>query len=54
MLNFGSRCRAAFFGRANVQKWLKQGRFPEKPGEIALEKHFAKFQKAGPGDTFLI
>jgi ABC-type antimicrobial peptide transport system permease subunit len=41
-------------GAARVQKWLKQGRFPEKPDEIALEKHFAKFQKAGPGDTFRI
>jgi len=37
-----------------MQKWLKQGPSPEKPGEIALEKHFAKIQKAGPGDTFLI
>ena len=41
-------------GAGRVQKWLKQGRFPEKPGEIALEKHFARFQKVGPGDTFLI
>jgi putative ABC transport system permease protein len=41
-------------GAGRVQKWLKQGRFPEKPGEIALEKHFARFQKVGLGDTFLI
>ncbi len=41
-------------GAGRVQKWLKQGRFPEKPGEIALEKHFANFQKTAPGDTFLI
>jgi putative ABC transport system permease protein len=41
-------------GAGRVQNWLTQGRFPEKPGEIALEKHFAKFQKAGPGDTFQI
>jgi putative ABC transport system permease protein len=44
----------ASLGAGRVQKWIKQGRFPEKPGEIALEKHFAKFQKVGPGDTFQI
>ena len=41
-------------GAGRVQKWLKQGRFPEKPGEIALEKHFARFQKAAPGEPFQI
>jgi putative ABC transport system permease protein len=41
-------------GAVKVRNWLKQGRFPEKPGEIALEKHFAKFQKIGPRDTFQI
>ena len=41
-------------GAMKVRNWLKQGRFPEKPGEIALEKHFAKFQKIGPRDTFQI
>ncbi len=41
-------------GAVKVRDWIKQGRFPEKPGEIALEKHFAKFQKAGLGDTFQI
>ncbi len=41
-------------GAGRVQKWIKQGRFSEKPGDIALEKHFAKFQKVGPGDTFQI
>jgi len=41
-------------GAVKVRDWIKQGRFPEKPDEIALEKHFAKFQKAGPGDTFQI
>ena len=41
-------------GAVKVRDWIKQGRFPEKPGEIALEKHFAKFQKAGPEDTFQI
>jgi len=41
-------------GAGRVQKWLKQGRFPKKLDEIALEKHFARFQKAGLGDPFLI
>jgi putative ABC transport system permease protein len=41
-------------GAVKVRDWLTQGRFPEKPGEIALEKHFAKFQKIGPKDTFQI
>ena len=41
-------------GALKVRDWVKQGHFPKKPGEIALEKHFAKFQKAGPGDMFEI
>ena len=41
-------------GAVKVRDWVKQGRFPERSGEIALEKHFAKFQKAEPGDTFQI
>jgi len=41
-------------GAVKVRNWVKQGHFPEKPGEIAIEKHFAKFQKAGPGDMFEI
>jgi len=41
-------------GAVKVRNWVKQGHFPEKPGEIALEKHFAKFQKVGPGDMFEI
>jgi putative ABC transport system permease protein len=41
-------------GAGKVRDWVKQGHFPESPGEIALEKHFAKFQKTGPGDTFQI
>lgn len=41
-------------GAVKMRNWLKQGHFPEKPGEIALEKHFAKFQKVGPGDAFQI
>lgn len=41
-------------GAAKVRNWVKQGHFPEKPDEIAIEKHFAKFQKLGPGDMFEI
>jgi putative ABC transport system permease protein len=41
-------------GAVKARGWVKQGRFPERPGEIALEKHFAKFQKVGPGNTFQI
>jgi putative ABC transport system permease protein len=41
-------------GAAKVREWIKQGRFPEMPGEIVLEKHFARFQKVGPGDVFQI
>jgi putative ABC transport system permease protein len=41
-------------GAGRAQQWIKQGYFPEKPGEIALEKHFAKFQKARLGDTIQI
>jgi len=41
-------------GAVKVREWIKQGHFPEMPGEIALEKHFAKFRKVGPGDVFQI
>ncbi len=41
-------------GAVKVRNWVKQGHFPEKPDEIAIEKHFAKFQKLGPGDMFEI
>ena len=41
-------------GAVKMREWIKQGRFPEMPGEIALEKHFARFQKAELGDVFQI
>jgi putative ABC transport system permease protein len=41
-------------GVAKAREWVNTGRFPEKPDEIALEKHFAKFQKTAPGNTFLV
>jgi putative ABC transport system permease protein len=30
-------------GPVKVKKWLKEGRFPQKEGEVVLEKHYAKF-----------
>ena len=41
-------------GPVKVKEWLKDGRFPENPGEIVLEKHYAKFHQARPGDPFPI
>jgi putative ABC transport system permease protein len=41
-------------GAAKVREWVKSGRFPEKPDEIAVEKHFAKFHKIALGNTFMV
>lgn len=41
-------------GAGRVRDWIKQGHFPQRPGELALEKHFAKFQKAVPGSAFQV
>lgn len=41
-------------GPVKMKAWLKEGRFPEKQGEVVLEKHFAKFKRAHPGDNFQI
>jgi len=41
-------------GPVKVKEWLKEGRFPENPGEVVLEKHYAKFHQARPGDPFPI
>ena len=30
-------------GPVKVKEWLKEGHFPEKEGEVILEKHYAKF-----------
>ena len=30
-------------GPVKVKEWLKEGRFPQKEGEVVLEKHYAKF-----------
>ena len=50
----GVDARQPALGALKAKDWVHKGRFPEKPGEIALEKHFAKFQKTRPGDTFQI
>lgn len=41
-------------GAVKAREWIRTGRFPEKPDEIALEKHFAKFQETAVGDIFLV
>jgi len=41
-------------GPVKVKEWLKEGRFPGNPGEVVLEKHYAKFRQARVGDAFAI
>ena len=41
-------------GPIKVKDWLKEGRFPEREGEVVLEKHFAKFRQARLGEPFQI
>jgi ABC-type antimicrobial peptide transport system permease subunit len=41
-------------GPVKVKEWLKEGRFPQKEGEIVIEKHYAKFQHKKMGDTLEI
>jgi putative ABC transport system permease protein len=38
-------------GPVKVKEWLKDGRFPQKEGEVVLEKHYAKFHHATIGNT---
>ena len=38
-------------GPVKVKDWLKEGRFPQKDGEVVIEKHYAKFQHKKMGDT---
>jgi putative ABC transport system permease protein len=38
-------------GPVKVKEWLKEGRFPQKEGEIVLEKHYAKFHHTKLGGT---
>jgi putative ABC transport system permease protein len=41
-------------GPVKVKEWIREGRFPQKEGEVVLEKHYAKFHHAGIGDTVKI
>ena len=41
-------------GPVKVKEWLKEGRFPQKEGEVVLEKHYAKFHHTKIGDTMEI
>jgi len=41
-------------GPVKVKEWLKEGRFPQKEGEVVLEKHFAKFHRTGLDGTLTI
>ncbi len=38
-------------GPVKVKEWLKEGRFPQKEGEVVLEKHYAKFHHKKLGDA---
>jgi len=38
-------------GPVKVKEWLKEGRFPQKEGEVVLEKHYAKFHHSAIGGT---
>jgi putative ABC transport system permease protein len=41
-------------GPVHIKEWLAKGRFPEKKGEVVLEKHYAKFHNTGLGDPFTV
>jgi putative ABC transport system permease protein len=41
-------------GPVKVKDWLKEGRFPQREGEVIIEKHYAKFQHKKMGDTLEI
>jgi putative ABC transport system permease protein len=41
-------------GPVKVKEWLKEGRFPQKGGEVVVEKHYAKFQHKKMGDMLEI
>jgi putative ABC transport system permease protein len=36
-------------GPVKVKEWLKEGRFPQKEGEVVIEKHYAKFHHTQVG-----
>jgi putative ABC transport system permease protein len=41
-------------GPVRVKDWLAKGRFPDREGEVVLEKHYAKFHHAQLGDPVAI
>jgi ABC-type antimicrobial peptide transport system permease subunit len=41
-------------GPIKVKEWLKDGRFPDKEGEVVLEKHYAKFHHTKLGEAMTI
>lgn len=41
-------------GPVHIKEWLAKGRFPEKKGEVVLEKHYAKFHNTQLDDHFTI
>ncbi|MHB8908612.1 MAG: ABC transporter permease [Syntrophales bacterium] len=41
-------------GPVRVKDWLAQGRFPDRQGEVVLEKHYAKFHHTVLGDALTI
>ena len=47
----GVDLRQPSLGPVKVKEWLKEGRFPQKEGEVVLEKHYAKFQHKKIGDA---
>jgi putative ABC transport system permease protein len=41
-------------GPVKVKEWLKEGRFPQKEGEVVIEKHYAKFHHTKVNGTMEI
>lgn len=37
-------------GPVKAKEWIKEGRFPQKQGEVMIEKHYAKFSHKKVGD----
>ena len=38
-------------GPVKVKEWIKEGHFPQKQGEVLIEKHYAKFIRKKLGDN---
>jgi putative ABC transport system permease protein len=41
-------------GPVKVKEWLQEGRFPQKDGEVVLEKHYARFHHTKIGNKMRI